>query len=60
MTRFGEISLVFGNFLTVYMVFGKIVNLLWLTFYAVGQIFNAVYDQKLKEYFSPSGHTVYE
>ena len=38
---------VFGNFLTVYLVFGKIVIL--QTVYAVGQILIAVKGQKLKE-----------
>ena len=27
----------FGNFLKVYLIFGKIVNLVWQLFYAIGQ-----------------------
>ena len=46
-TRFGEISLLgenlksFGHFLSIDLVFGKIVNLLWQIFIVLnGQIFN--------------------
>ena len=42
----------FGNFTKVYLVFGKIVNLLWQLFYTNGQIFIVVKGLMLTEYFS--------
>ena len=34
----GNILKVFGHFLNKYLLFGKIVNLLWQIFYAFGKI----------------------
>jgi len=36
-----------GNFVNVYLVFGKILNPLWRIFYAIGQIFIVVNGQTL-------------
>ena len=55
MTRFGEISPLFKNvinlwqFLKVYSVFGKIVNLLGQILCAIGQKFIVVNGKILKE-----------
>ena len=38
----------FGHFLSNYLVFGKIVNLLWQIFYSFGQFFIVQYGQILK------------
>ena len=38
----------FGHFLSNYLVFGKIVNLLWQLFYTFGQIFIVQNGQILK------------
>ena len=35
--HFGKILLVFGNFLKIYLIFEKIVNLVWQLFYAIWQ-----------------------
>ena len=39
---------IFGNFLRVYLVFGILLNLLWQTMIAIGQILIDVNGQKLK------------
>ena len=45
-----RISKSFGHFLSNYLVFGKIVNLLWQIFYTFGQIFIVLNGQILKKY----------
>ena len=40
--HFGIISKVLGNFLRVYLVFGKLFILLWQNYYAIGQFFIVV------------------
>ena len=45
----GKLLLAFGNFLTVYLVFGKIVNLLYQILYGIGQMFIALYSQILNK-----------
>ena len=39
--HFGNILKVLGNYVKAYLVLGKYLNLLWSTFYAIGQIFIA-------------------
>ena len=57
-TRFGEIYPLlqniyyFGIILKVYLAFGKICNLLWQKFYAIGQIFIVVDGQILHNYLA--------
>ena len=46
----------FGHFLSNYLVFGKIVNLLQQIFYTFGQIFIVLYDQILKNNISIWSH----
>ena len=51
MTKFGEILPLWQNLKnpwTVYLVYGKILSLLWQFLYAVGQIFIAVNGQMMK------------
>ena len=53
-TRFGEMSplcsiiKLFGKILMIYLLFGKILNLLWLKFYVIWSILNVVNGQILK------------
>ena len=46
--HFGKIFKVLGNFSTVHLLFGKILNLLWQILYTFGQFFFAVNGQMLK------------
>ena len=46
--HFGNILQVFGNFLTVYFLFGKMLSLLWRIRCTIGLIFIVAYGQILK------------
>ena len=58
LTRFGEVWPLCQNilrlwqFCMVFLVFGKILNLLWKKFHAIGQIFIVVNGQILKSYLA--------
>ena len=58
MTRFGEISPKWqyfkslGNCLRVFLIFGKMLNLLWKFWYAFGHIFIVTNGQIWKNYYS--------
>ena len=45
----GKILIGFGTFKIVYLVFGKILNLLWQIAYAIGQMFININGQTLKK-----------
>ena len=49
--HFGKKINFFGHFLSNYLVFGKIVNLLWQIFYTFGQIFIVLNGQIFKKLY---------
>ena len=57
MTKFGEMLLVFGKFLKVYLIFGKIETLLWQLFNVIGQKFIVIKGPNIVRIIWPFGHT---
>ena len=54
--HFGKIFKVLGNFSRAYLLFGKILNLLWQILYTFGQIFIDIHGQMLKNILAICSH----
>ena len=59
-SHFGNILKALVNFLRVYLVFGKILNLLWPLFYVNGPIFTVVNGQILNNSLAIWSHSMME